>query len=179
MGVAALSIAALCLSASTAMFSEFSVLFGTIGRENAAREAMIISRAYFVSNQPAAYEYEQSGMPAANPRPITEIPGWVFEPIAGQHPGTAVEGVIIDLNYDVSFVTEARRLGIPHGVPSLITSGREGVAEKKYRARRYELRTKATFSGRLPGSCSMRLGLLVLDDGETAFPHVIDLYAEK
>lgn len=178
MGVAALSIAALCLSSSTAMFGEFSALSGAIGRENAASEAMVISRAYFLSNLPPAYE-EQSGMYTANPRPITEIPGSVFESIAAQYPGAIIEGVIIDLNYDVSFVNEARRLGIPHGAPSLITMGKDNGAEKKYRARRYELRTKTTFSNRLPGSYSMRLGLLVLIDDASNRTSVIDLYIEK
>lgn len=179
-GVAALSLATLCLSTSTAMFGEFFELSGTIGRENAAREAMFISRAYFVSHLSPEYEYgEQLGAQAANPRPIAEIPRSVFEPISAKYPDAIIEGIIIDLNYDVSFLSEARRLGIPHGVPSLITMTKAGGDRKTYRARRYELRTKVTFINRLRGSYSVRQGLLVLVDDDAARSYVIDLYVEK
>lgn len=181
MGMAAFSMSALCLSASSSMFKEFTAMSGAMGRENAAMEAMGIARAYFISDMRQRHGNGEkfSGL-TPNPLPITEIPRSVFAPVAESYPGSSVAGTVIDLYYGGSFADKAKRLRIPHGRPSVITVGGEaGGAVKTYLARRYELRITVTFGDRPEREYTIKQGLLALFDAAGGAPETIALYMEK
>lgn len=179
MGMAAFGMTSLCLSASSAMFKEFAELSGVMGRENAAREAMNAARAYFIADMKQRHsDGEKFSDTTPNPRPITEIPRSVFARAAELYPGSAIGGVIIDLNYSGLFAEEAKRLRVPHGRPSIVTIGGGGGA-KTYRARRYELRTTVTPSASSGSEYTMKQGLLLLIGADGGGLEAVDLYTEK
>lgn len=179
MGMAAFSMTSLCLTASNSMFKEFTALADAMGRENAAREALRAARAYFITDMRQRHsDGEKISDTAPNPQPITEIPRSVFTRGAELYPGSAIGGVIIDLNYSGVFAEEAKRLRIPHGRPSIVTIG-GGEGAKTYRARRYELRTTVTSGASHGREYTMKQGVLLLIDTTDGGLEAIDLYTEK
>lgn len=182
LGLTAFSLSVLCLSVTRVTFSEIGALSDAIWRENAAREAIELSRAYFDSEMRQRIgRGETFDSSAATPSPIKEIPQSVFSAVTGGNPDITIEGIIIDQHYSASFANEARRLEIPEGRPSLLSAG-EGASEsvgKTFYARRYELRAKATFSRSPNKAYTMRQGLLALIETEGKGLKIVRLYMEK
>lgn len=178
-GTAALSLAALCLSVSGVMFSEFAALSDALARENAARDAMDITYAYFISDISRRYGNGEAiiGMQVPNPRPVKEIPRQEFAAVEAEYPNAVIEGAVIDLYYDYSFNDEALRLRVAQGRPIFVVVGGDGPDGQKYHARHYELRAKIT-SGQPPQTHSIKLGLMILAGSDDGL-EVVELYTEQ
>lgn len=180
LGLCACALSLLCLATAHKTAVEQVVFAEALKRENIAREALELTREYFIAESVFALGggVDSNGS-RRNQTPITVIPASLFDHITTVLPGVVIKGEAIDLNYADSFAEEARRQGIPAGLTSLITVGEDGGEEIIFRAGRYELRVTVILGSAPEKSYMMRQGVLLLTGIEDGSFHELTLYIKK
>lgn len=150
-------------------------------RENAAIQAEAIVKCWFGSSVSGdGFINTSEFIPGSEPKddPYMDLPEDLLQEIRNQNKDICIQAMIIDQNYSDSFVSEAEKMNIPRGEPSMLLIADEGESPDICFIKRYHIRITSVYSNEEGVPIVLSENVLVLKEPSGTI-RAIPLYTKK
>ncbi|HAJ93532.1 MAG TPA: hypothetical protein DCM41_01435, partial [Synergistaceae bacterium] len=118
-------------------------------RENAAVQAEAMVKFWFCSSVSGDGFIDPSEfIPGSEPKddPYLDLPEDLLQEVRDQNKNICIQATVIDQNYSDSFVSEAEKMNVPKGEPSVLLIAAEGESRDICFIKRYHIRVTSAYS---------------------------------
>ena len=150
-------------------------------RENAAVQAEAIVKCWFCSSVSGdGFINTSEFIPGSEPKddPYMDLPEDLLQEIRNQYKDICIQATIIDQNYGDSFVSEADKMNVPRGEPSMLLIGAERESRDVCFIKRYHIRITSAYSNEEGEPIVLSENVLVLKEPSGTI-RAIPLYTKK
>ncbi len=150
-------------------------------RENAAVQAEAMVKFWFCSSVSGDGFIDPSEfIPGSEPKddPYLDLPEDLLQEVRDQNKNICIQATVIDQNYSDSFVSEAEKMNVPKGEPSVLLIAAEGESRDICFIKRYHIRVTSAYSDEEGEPMVLSENVLVLKEPSGTI-RAIPLYTKK